>query len=71
MRPPFSAKQGMETLASHSGLVQIGTLLDCTKLKERLQNLNRVHCNDPIFSHADILFSMVNGWTDQHRKTRL
>jgi hypothetical protein len=59
MRPPISVKQGMEKLASHSGLIHIGTLLDCTQLKERLQNLNGVHCNDPRFSHADILFSMV------------
>ena len=59
MRPPISVKQGMEKLASHSGLIHIGTLLDYTQLKERLQNLNGVHCNDPKFSHADILFSMV------------
>ena len=49
----------MEKLASHSGLIHIGTLLDSIHLKERIQNLSGVHCTDPTFSHADILFSMI------------
>ena len=59
MRPPISVKQGMEKLASHSGLIHIGTLLDYMQKRERLQNLSGVHCNDPRFSLANILFSMV------------
>ena len=39
MRTPISVKQGMEKLASHSGLIHIGTLLDSIPLKERIQNL--------------------------------
>jgi hypothetical protein len=49
----------MEKLASHSGLIHIGTMLDYLQLKERIENISGVHCTDPAFSHADIVFSMV------------
>ncbi|MEE4258351.1 MAG: IS1380 family transposase [Bacteroidales bacterium] len=59
MRPVISVKQGMEKLASHSGLLYIGALLDSMSLRHKLENLIGIHCTDPDFSHADILFSML------------
>lgn len=59
MRPPISVKHGMEKLATHSGLIHIGTLLESLRLKDRLDNLPNVHCEDPTFKHSDVLFSMA------------
>jgi len=49
----------MERLASHGGLIHIGALLNSMQLEKRLNTLEDVHCVDPKFSHADILFSMM------------
>ena len=59
MKAPVSVKRGMEMLASHSGLLHIGALLDSMQIKDRLNALDNVHCVDPIFPHADVLFSMI------------
>jgi len=59
MRAPVSVKRGMEMLASHSGLLHIGALLDKMQLRDQLNNLENIHCVDPKFSHSDILFSMI------------
>ena len=59
MRAPVSVKRGMEMLASHSGLLHIGALLDSMQIKDRLDTLDNVHCIDPTFSHSDVLFSMI------------
>jgi DDE family transposase len=59
MRPRISIKRGMEMLASHSGLIHIGTLLESMNLKESIDDLPAVHCQDPKFSHSEILASMI------------
>jgi len=59
MRKIISIKQSMDKLASHSGLINIGALLNSMQLRERLDNLDDVHCVDPVFSHADVIFSMI------------
>lgn len=59
MKPRITIKQGMELLASHSGLMLIGNLLQGTDLKKRLENIEGVYCKNPAFPHADILFSMA------------
>ena len=59
MRAPVSVKRGMEMLASHSGLLHIGALLESMQIKERLNDLDNVHCVDPAFFHSDVLFSMI------------
>lgn len=59
MQPKISIKQGMERLASHSGLLCIGALLESMNLKERVNHLDNVHCVDPVFSHSDIFYSMI------------
>src|SRR5665811_266877 len=61
MRCPITItiKHGMEKLASHSGLINIGALLDLINFKERFNVIAGVHCVDPKFSHSDILASMI------------
>jgi hypothetical protein len=59
MRPKISVKHGMEKLASHSGLLYIGALLDSMSLRQKLEYLQNIQCTDPDFSHADVLFSML------------
>ena len=59
MRPRISIKQGKEMLASHSGLILIGNLLQATGLKKQLKTIEGVYCKSPSFSHADIIFSMA------------
>lgn len=59
MRPKISVKHGMEMIASHSGLIHIGTLLHSIGLKKSLDVMKNVHCVDPKFSHSDVLFSMI------------
>ena len=59
MRRPISIKQGMEKLASHSGLINIGALLDAINFRFRFETINGVHCVDPKIPHADILASMI------------
>jgi hypothetical protein len=49
----------MEKLASHSGLIHIGALLELIQFKQRFNTLPGVHCVDPKFSHSDILASMI------------
>jgi hypothetical protein len=49
----------MEKLASHSGLIHIGTLLDAINFKKRMETISGVHCVNPKISHPDILASMV------------
>jgi hypothetical protein len=59
MRPPIRVKHGNEKLSSHSGLILIGILLESTRLRERFEQIAGVHCVNPVFSHADVLFSMT------------
>ncbi len=59
MRPVIRIKHSMERLASHGGLIHIGALLNSMKIKLKLNNLDDVHCIDPKFTHADVLFSMI------------
>jgi hypothetical protein len=49
----------MEKLASHSGLINIGALLDVINFKSRFETSPGVHCVDPNISRADILASMI------------
>jgi hypothetical protein len=57
-RPRIRVKHGNEYLTSHSGLVHVGTLLEATGLKERLEDLD-IHCDGPTYTHSDIAFSMM------------
>jgi len=59
MRRPITIKHEMEKLASHSGLINIGALLDAINFKKRLEIISGVHCVNPKISHPDILSSMV------------
>jgi hypothetical protein len=59
MRHPITIKHQMEKLASHSGLINIGALLDAINFKKRLETIGGVHCVNPKISHPDILASMV------------
>jgi hypothetical protein len=59
LRRPITIKHEMEKLASHSGLVNIGALLDAIHFKSRFETISGVHCVDPKISHADILASMI------------
>lgn len=59
MRPTISIKHSMDKLASHSGLINVGVLLNSLGIKDSLNNLESVHCVDPKFTHSDILFSMI------------
>ena len=54
----INIKQENESLVSHSGLLQVGALLESLQLAKRFQNLP-VHCVDPAFPHGDILSCMV------------
>jgi len=49
----------MEKLASHSGLIHIGALLDAVNFRFRFNTINGVHCINPKISHGDILASMI------------
>lgn len=55
---PVRIKHTIDRLASHGGLILIGELLNAMKLNNQLNQLN-VHCIDPKFSHAEILYSMM------------
>jgi len=59
MRRPITIKHEMEKLASHSGLINIGALLEAINFKMRFDTINGVHCVDPKISHSDILASMI------------
>ena len=59
MRRPITIKHEMEKLASHSGLINIGALLDAINFQNRLETINGVHCVNPRISHADIMSSMI------------
>lgn len=59
MRCPITIKHEMEKLASHSGLINIGVLLDSLNMKKWFNNLDGVYCDNPKLSHSDILFSMI------------
>jgi len=59
MQPVVRIKHTMERLASHGGLLLVGALLNSMQLKNQLNTIENVHCVDPKFSHADILFSMI------------
>jgi hypothetical protein len=59
MSKPIRIKSSMEKLASHGGLINIGALIEATRLKERLDKLANVRCSDPEFSHSEIVFSMI------------
>jgi hypothetical protein len=59
MRRPITIKHEMEKLASHSGLIHIGALLDAINFRSRFNTINGVHCVDPKISHGDILASMI------------
>lgn len=59
MRRPITIKHEMERLASHSGLIHIGALLDTINFRFRFNKIDGVHCVDPKISHGDILASMI------------
>ena len=59
MRPAIRIKDTIDRLASHSGIVHVGTLLEKTDLKSRLDNFDGVHFEQRQFSHSDVLFSMI------------
>ncbi len=59
MRRPIAIKHGMERLASHSGLIHIGAILEAINFRERFKIVEGVHCVNPKMSHADILASMI------------
>ena len=59
MRRPITIKNEMEKLASHSGLINIGALLDAINFNKRMETIAGVHCVNPTISHPDILASMV------------
>ena len=58
MRPRIRVSHGDEKLTSHSGLVHVGTLLETSELKHRLDSLD-IHCKDPDYSNSDITFAMM------------
>jgi hypothetical protein len=59
IRRPITFKHEMEKLASHSGLINIGALLDAINFRFRFNTISAVHCVDPKISHGDILASMI------------
>lgn len=61
MRPVIRIKDTIDRLASHSGIVHIGTgtLLEKTDLKSRLDQFDGVHFEQRQFFHSDVLFSMI------------
>ena len=59
MQPEISIKSGMEKLVSQSGLLCIGALINSTNIVQRLNNISDIHCINPVFSHSDILISML------------
>lgn len=59
MRRPITIKHEMEKLASHSGLIHVGALLDAINFKNRFGDIDGVHCVNPAISHADILSTMI------------
>jgi hypothetical protein len=59
LRRPITIKYGMERLASHSGLIHIGAILEAINFRERLKVVEGVHCVDPKISHANVLASMI------------
>ena len=59
MRPKIRIKDTIDRLASHSGLVHIGTILEACRLKERLNQFTGVRFDQRQFSHSDVLFSMI------------
>lgn len=59
MRPKIRIKDTMDRLASHSGLVHIGTLLDAIELRQRLDQFTGVRFDKRQFSHSDVLFAMM------------
>lgn len=59
LRRPITIKHEMEKLASHSGLINIGALLNAINFRFRFETISGVHCVDPKISHADIMASMI------------
>jgi hypothetical protein len=59
MRPVIRIKDTIDRLVSHSGIVHIGTLLQKTDLKSRLDNFDGLRFEQRQFSHSDVLFSMI------------
>lgn len=59
MQPRIRIKHTMEKLASHSGLILIGELMNFMQLKKRLNNLDSVYCTTPTFTHSGEVFSMM------------
>lgn len=59
MRPVIRIKDTIDRLASHSGIVHIGTLLQKTDLKSRLDNFDGLRFEQRQFSHSDVLFSLI------------
>jgi hypothetical protein len=58
IRPRIRVKHGNEKLTSHSGIVHVGTLLEASQLKGRLDTLD-IHCENPKYSNSDIAFAMM------------
>jgi hypothetical protein len=55
----FIIEDGKERLSSHSGLALIGTLMDDTRLKDRLSQVSLRSCAEPAISHGDVACSMI------------
>jgi len=55
----FEFTESNDHLSSHSGLALIGALLNRTKMKERLSEIELAGCQEPVISHHDILSSMI------------
>lgn len=55
----FIIEDGKERLSSHAGLALIGTLLDATRLKDRLSQVTLESCPEPEISHSDVACSMI------------
>lgn len=52
-------EDGKEHLSSHSGLALIGTLMNDTRLKDRLSQVSLRSCPEPEISHSDVACSMI------------
>jgi len=48
----YKFQEGSESLASHTGLVLAGALLERTELKDRLSNVELLGCKDPVIAHS-------------------
>ncbi|NTV34416.1 MAG: IS1380 family transposase [Deltaproteobacteria bacterium] len=59
MEVVFEIRDGNEYLSSHSGLALVGTLLNRTDLKNRLNGVDLSCCSDPSIVHSDVVYAML------------